>query len=131
MRSRWRSCPRRSRMSASAEPSRQSWTWQGRPAMPRLTGGQIVAETLAREGVPYLLAVPGHGNVALLDAFLGRDDVRVLHVVHEQCAVHIADAFYRVSGRPIAVSTSIGPGAVNAAAGLAQCYVDSSAVLLI
>jgi acetolactate synthase-1/2/3 large subunit len=99
--------------------------------MPRLTGGQIVAEYLASEGVPYLLAVPGHGNVALLDAFLGRDDVRVLHVVHEQCAVHIADAFYRVSARPIAVSTSIGPGAVNAAAGLAQCYVDSSAVLLI
>lgn len=99
--------------------------------MPELTGGQIVAEYLAREEVPYVLAIPGHGNVALLDAFVGREDVRVLPVVHEQCGVHIADAYYRVAGRPVAVSTSIGPGAVNAAAGLAQAYVDSTAVLLI
>ncbi|HEX9823923.1 MAG TPA: thiamine pyrophosphate-binding protein [Actinomycetota bacterium] len=97
----------------------------------KLTGGQIVAEYLAREEVPYVLAIPGHGNVALLDAFVDRSDIRVLPVVHEQCAVHIADAYYRVAGRPLAVSTSIGPGAVNAAAGLAQCYVDSTAVLLI
>jgi acetolactate synthase-1/2/3 large subunit len=97
----------------------------------RLTGGQIVAEYLAREGVPYVLAIPGHGNAALLDAFVDRDDIRVLPVVHEQCATHIADAYYRVSGQPLVVSTSIGPGAVNAASGLAQCYVDSIAVLLI
>jgi acetolactate synthase-1/2/3 large subunit len=97
----------------------------------RLTGGQIVAEYLAREGVPYVLAIPGHGNVALLDAFVDREDVRVLPVVHEQCATHIADAYYRVSGQPLVVSTSIGPGAVNAVSGLAQCYVDSVAVLLI
>jgi acetolactate synthase-1/2/3 large subunit len=97
----------------------------------KLTGGQIVAEYLAREGVPYVLAIPGHGNVALLDAFVDRDDIRVLPVVHEQCATHIADAYYRVTGHPLAVSTSIGPGAVNAVSGLAQCYVDSVAVLLI
>lgn len=96
-----------------------------------LTGGQIVAEYLAREGVPYVLAIPGHGNAALLDAFVDRDDVKVLPVVHEQCGVHVADAYYRVSGRPLVVSTSIGPGAVNAVSGLAQCYVDSVAVLLI
>jgi acetolactate synthase-1/2/3 large subunit len=97
----------------------------------KLTGGQIVAEYLAREGVPYVLAIPGHGNGALLDAFVDRDDVEVLPVVHEQCGVHVADAYYRVSGQPLAVSTSIGPGAVNAVSGLAQCYVDSIAVLLI
>ncbi|HEX9376863.1 MAG TPA: thiamine pyrophosphate-binding protein [Actinomycetota bacterium] len=99
--------------------------------MPRLTGGQIVAEVLASEGVPYLLSIPGHGNVALLDAFVGRDDVRVLHVVHEQSAVHIADAYARVTGRPLAVSTSIGPGAANAVAGLPQAYVDGIPLLLV
>jgi acetolactate synthase-1/2/3 large subunit len=98
--------------------------------MPRLTGGQIVADYLARENVPYLLAIPGHGNVALLDAFIDRSDTSVLGVTHEQCGVHIADAYYRTCGRPLAVSTSIGPGAVNAASALAQCYVDSTAVLL-
>ena len=51
--------------------------------------------------------------------------------MHEQCAVHLADAYHRVSGHPLAVSTSIGPGAANTACGVAQAYVDSSAVLVL
>ena len=35
----------------------------------KLTGGEIIAEYLIKEKVPYVFAVPGHGNVALLDAF--------------------------------------------------------------
>ena len=27
----------------------------------KLTGGQIVIETLVREGVPYIVGIPGHG----------------------------------------------------------------------
>ena len=47
-----------------------------------LTGGQIVAESLVRQGVPYLLGIPGHGCLALLDAFIGRTEVEVLQVRH-------------------------------------------------
>ena len=31
----------------------------------KLTGGQIVVETLVREGVPYLVGIPGHGTLGL------------------------------------------------------------------
>jgi acetolactate synthase-1/2/3 large subunit len=96
-----------------------------------LTGGEIVAEHLARRGVPYLVGIPGHGCLALLDAFKAREKVRVLQVRHEQSAVHLADGFYRVSGRPLAVYTSIGPGAANTVVGLATAFVDSTAVLLL
>ena len=89
-----------------------------------LTGGQIVAESLARQGVPYLVGIPGHGCLALLDAFLGRDDIRVLQVRHEQAAVHLADGYARVTGRPLAVYTSIGPGAANTVVGLASAKAD-------
>lgn len=98
----------------------------------RLTGGQIIAEYLVRQKVPYVFGIPGHGNVALLDAFVKRKDkIQVFQVFHEQCAVHMADAYYRVSGQPCVATTSIGPGATNTATGIAQAYVDSTAVLLI
>ena len=97
-----------------------------------LTGGEIVVEYLIRQGVPYICRIPGHGNVSLLDAVVDRQDhLKMIQVMHEQSGIHLADAFYRVSGQPLAVTTSIGPGATNTVIGMAQAYVDSTAVLLI
>src|SRR5919201_1584811 len=98
----------------------------------RLTGGELIAEYLIKERVPYVFAVPGHGNVSLLDAFHERSDrIKVMGLYHEQSLVHAADAYYRVSGQPCVASTSIGPGAANTVVGMAQAFVDSTAVLLI
>jgi acetolactate synthase-1/2/3 large subunit len=98
----------------------------------RLTGGQIVGEYLARQGVPYAVGIPGHGIWGMLDALVDmRDRIRTLHVMHEQSAVHLADGYYRASGRPLMAFTSIGPGAANTIMGVATAYVDSTAVLLI
>ncbi|HSB71461.1 MAG TPA: thiamine pyrophosphate-binding protein [Candidatus Methylomirabilis sp.] len=98
----------------------------------RLTGSEIIVEYLIRQGVPYICGIPGHGNVALLDAVVDRQDqIKMIQVMHEQSGVHLADAYYRVSGKPLAVTTSIGPGAMNTVIGMAQAYVDSTAVLLI
>jgi len=96
----------------------------------RLTGGEIVAEYLIRENVPYVVGIPGHGNLALVDAFRRRQDkLSVIQVRQENCAVHLADGYYRASGQPLAAFTSIGPGAMNTAIGLATAYVESTAVL--
>ncbi len=98
----------------------------------RMTGGQIVAEYLIREGVPMVFGVPGHGITALLDAFVDRrDDIAVIQAIHEQGAAHMADAYYRVAAKPCGVFTSIGPGAVNTAMGVACAYVDSMPLLLL
>ncbi len=97
----------------------------------RLTGGQIVVETLIREGVPYIVGIPGHGTLGLSDALIGQDKLGVLQVRHEQAAVHLADGYYRVAGVPLAVFTSIGPGAMNTVVGVASCYVDSIPVLVL
>ncbi len=98
----------------------------------RMTGGQIVAEYLVREGVPMLFGVPGHGITALLDAFVDRrDEIAVIQAIHEQGAAHMADAYYRVAGKPCGVFTSIGPGAVNTAMGVACAYIDSIPLLLL
>ena len=98
----------------------------------RLTVGQIIGKALKAYGVPYVTGLPGHGNWSMIDAF--NDPVSQLpfiQVMHEQSAVHIADAHYRVTGQPIAACTSIGPGATNTIIGLATAYCDSTALLLI
>ena len=97
----------------------------------KLTGGQVVVQTLIQEGVPYLAGIPGHGTLGLSDALLGQDRLKYLQVRHEQAAVHLADGYYRVTGVPLAVSTSIGPGAMNTAIGVASCYVDGIPVLVL
>lgn len=97
----------------------------------KLTGGQIIAEHLIAEGVPYIVGIPGHGSIALADAFLDkRDKITMLQPRCENGAVYLADGYFRASGRPLAVYTSIGPGAINTAIGVATAYVDSTAVLV-
>jgi acetolactate synthase I/II/III large subunit len=96
----------------------------------RLTGAQIVAEYLVRQGVTHAAGIPGHGVWTLTDALLDRPEIRTVQVMHEQSAVHLADGFYRASGRPMLAFTSIGPGATNTVIGMATAYVDSTAVAL-
>lgn len=98
----------------------------------KLTVGHVIGKALKAYGVPYITGLPGHGNWNLLDAFNDKgSDVPVVQVMHEQAAVHIADAHYRVTGQPIAACTSIGPGAANSVMGLANAYCDSTALLLL
>ena len=80
----------------------------------KLTGGQIVAKALKEYGVQYVAGVPGHGIWSLFDAFLeAGSDIPFIQVMHEQSAVHMADGYYRACGKPMACSTSVGPGAAN------------------
>ncbi|MCA7924627.1 thiamine pyrophosphate-binding protein [Burkholderia cenocepacia] len=100
--------------------------------MAKLTGSQIVAQTLKNYGVEYVAGIPGHGIWTLTDAFLEKDsEIRFIQVFHEQSAVHLADGYYRVSGKPMAAVTSIGAGASNTVIGMATAFTDSTSVMLI
>src|ERR1700692_4799656 len=98
----------------------------------QLTGGQVVGQYLISEGVEYVFAVPGHGNTALLDAFVDhREEITGLPAMHEQGAAHMADGHYRATGQIAVVSSSLGPGATNTLTGLTTAYADSIPLLLI
>lgn len=100
--------------------------------MPKLTGGQVVAQVLKSYGVDYVAGIPGHGIWSLTDAFLEPDStIPFIQVFHEQSAVHLADGYYRASGKPMAAVTSIGAGAANTVLGLATAYSDSTSLLCI
>ena len=100
-------------------------------ALSRLTGAQILVEYLVRQKVPFAAGIPGHGCWAITDALLDRRDaIRTIQVMHEQSAVHLADGYFRATGRPMLAFTSIGPGAMNTLVGMGTAYVDSTAVAL-
>jgi acetolactate synthase-1/2/3 large subunit len=96
------------------------------------TGGELIVEYLARERVPYVFGVCGHGTVGLLDALYDRGDaIRTISTRHEQTAGHMADAYFRVAHRPVATLTSCGPGSANLPIALACAFLDSSAFLAV
>ena len=96
------------------------------------TGSEAIVDYLISEGVPYVFGIPGHGCLGLTDAFFTRKDkIKVIQPKQEMAGVHMAVGYYRVTGKPLAVFTSIGPGATNTAIGLADAFVDSMPVLVI
>jgi acetolactate synthase-1/2/3 large subunit len=98
----------------------------------KLTAGQIIGKALKAYGVPYVAGLPGHGNWSLMDAFNDPvSELPFIQVMHEQTAVHMVDAHYRVTGQAGCATTSIGPGATNTVIGLATAHCDSTALLLL
>ncbi|NQW01782.1 MAG: thiamine pyrophosphate-binding protein [Rhodospirillales bacterium] len=97
--------------------------------MKKRTGGDLIAEFLVEEEIPYVFGICGHGNVGLLDSLYDvKDKVRLVSPRHEQTAAHMADGFFRVSHKPAATLTSTGPGSANLIMGLAVAQTDSSAI---
>src|SRR3546814_19709432 len=90
-------------------------------------GGDLIAEFLVREKIPYVFGICGHGNVGLLDSLYHVNDrVKLVSPRHEQTAAHMADGFFRVSHRPAATLTSTGPGSANLIMALAVAKTDRS-----
>jgi acetolactate synthase-1/2/3 large subunit len=95
-------------------------------------GGDLIAEFLVKENIPYVFGICGHGNVGLLDSLYDvSDKVKLVSPRHEQTAAHMADGFFRVSHRPAATLTSTGPGSANLIMALAVAQTDSSAIFSI
>ncbi len=100
--------------------------------MVRRKGGDLIAEFLVKERIPYVFGICGHGNVGLLDSLYDvKDQVKLVSPRHEQTAAHMADGFFRVSHIPAATLTSTGPGSANLIMALAVAQTDSSAVFSI
>lgn len=97
-----------------------------------MKGSEIIAKYLVQQNVPYVFGICGHGNVGMLDALHDvRDKVQLVSPRHEQCAGHMADAYFRVRHAPVATLTSTGPGSANMVMSLATALADSSAFLAI
>jgi len=96
----------------------------------KLTGAEILWESLRREGVEVVFGYPGGANLPIYDA-LPKFPIRHVLVRHEQGAAHMADGYARASGKVgVALATS-GPGATNLVTGIATAMMDSSPTVFI
>ncbi len=96
------------------------------------TGSEVIIDYLIDQGMPYIFGIPGHGSLGFTDAlYRRRNQIQVIQPKQEQAGVHMAVGYYRVTGQPLAVFTSIGPGALNTCIGMADAFVDSMPVLLL
>ncbi len=88
------------------------------------TGAEIFIESLLAEDVSTIFGFPGGAVLPVYDVLY---DAPLEHILvrHEQGAVHMADGYARVSGKPGVVLVTSGPGATNTVTGIATAYMDS------
>jgi len=103
---------------------------EARRTLMKLTGAQVLWESLVRNGVTDVFGYPGGAILPAYDAMLAYP-IRHILVRHEQGATHMADGYARASGKVgVAIATS-GPGATNMVTGIATAMMDSSPIVCI
>ena len=97
----------------------------------KLTGAQMVCESLIREGVDLVFGLPGGAILPLYQTMPEYPQIRHILVRHEQGAAMAADGYFRASGRVGVAFATSGPGATNLVTGIACANMDSSAMVCI
>jgi len=93
------------------------------------TGGQLVVDMLAANGVERVFCVPGESYLAVLDA-LHDADIKLTLARQEGGASMMADAWGKLTGKPGICMVTRGPGATNAASGIHVAAQDSTPLIL-
>jgi len=88
------------------------------------TGAELLVQSFIDQEVDYIFGYPGGAVLPLYDAFY---EGKVPHILtrHEQGAVHAAEGYARVTGKPGVVVVTSGPGATNTITGIADAMSDS------
>jgi acetolactate synthase-1/2/3 large subunit len=91
----------------------------------KLTGAQILCESLLKEGVDVIFGFPGGKVIPLYDTLMNYPALRHILVRHEQGAAHAADGYARATGKVGVCLATSGPGATNLVTGIANAHLDS------
>ncbi len=97
----------------------------------KMSGAQIICESLLREGVEVIFGFPGGAVLPLYDTLPQYPQLRHILVRHEQGAAHAADGYARITGKVGVCLATSGPGATNLVTGIANAHLDSSPVIAI
>ena len=97
----------------------------------KMTGAQIICESLLREGVDTIFGLPGGAVLPFYGALSGYPQLRHILVRHEQAAAMAADGYARATGKVGVCSATSGPGATNLVTGLASAQMDSVPIVCI
>ena len=95
-----------------------------------LRGADVVARSLARAGTRHVFALSGNHVMPIFDAALDAK-LPLVHVRHEAAAVHMADAWGRLTGEVGIALVTGGPGHANAVSALYTALAAESPVVLL
>ena len=96
----------------------------------KMTPSEAFVETMAANGVTDTFGIMGSAFMDAMDIFAPAG-IRLIPVVHEQGAAHMADGYSRVSGRHGVVIAQNGPGISNCVTAIAAAYWAHSPVVMI
>ena len=88
------------------------------------SGAEFLIEALKKENVEVIFGYPGGAVLPIYDKLY---DSELFHILtrHEQGAIHAAEGYARITGKPGVVIVTSGPGATNIVTGLADAMIDS------
>ena len=97
----------------------------------KMSGADIVLESLKRIGIDTVFGYPGGVVLPLYDRLPAHPEVRHILVRHEQGGGHAADAYARASGQLGCALATSGPGATNLVTAVQNAMMDSVPTLFI
>ena len=98
--------------------------------MAKMTGGEVVAIMLKNEGVEKVFGIID-GTYLGLNAALRKHGIDLVTPRHEACAMHMAGAYARLTGKLGVAIASNGPGVANVLPGVAVENGEGNRILLI
>jgi sulfoacetaldehyde acetyltransferase len=98
--------------------------------MQKMTPSEAFVETMVANGVKEIFGIMGSAFMDAMDIFAPAG-IKLIPVVHEQGAGHMADGYARVSGRHGVVIGQNGPGISNCVTAIAAAYWSHSPVVMI
>ncbi|MCM3759736.1 acetolactate synthase large subunit [Alkalihalobacillus oceani] len=103
---------------------------QANESIKELSGSGMLIEALARENVDVIFGYPGGAILPTYDEIY-KTGIRHILARHEQGAIHAAEGYARVSGKPGVCIVTSGPGATNVVTGIADAMIDSLPLVVI
>jgi acetolactate synthase-1/2/3 large subunit len=97
----------------------------------KMTGSEILLESLKKEGVKHLFGYPGGVVLNIFDLLHDEKELQLILTRHEQGAVHSADGYARATGKVGVALVTSGPGATNTVTGIATAAMDSIPLVVI
>ena len=95
-----------------------------------MTGGDLIADVLQKQGVRFLFTLCG-GHIAPILVSAKARGIRVVDVRHEVNAVFAADAVARLTGIPGVAAVTAGPGVTNTITAVKNAQMAQSPVVLL
>ncbi len=96
--------------------------------MAEITGSEIIARCLQKEGIKDLFYIMG-GPMLLAEATCIKEGIRMIDVRHEQAAAFMCQAYSRLKQVPSVCMAASGPGVTNLITGMANALVDCCPVV--